>query len=347
MKFYLWNRNGVFYMKIMDGRKRISLKSLKTRDKTEAEQILEMTSKKYEIAIQKQDRIGQLLNSTGAGMTFKEMSDLYLEKHAKFKKSYTTYAQLAGHMCAYFGSYTLEQITPLMIEEYQNKRRQEVSNSTVNRHVDYLRWVYNKAVFWSKTKAENPAKHIKSLPESNVKNTFLEPDEIKALLENSPPHLKPIIIVGISTGIRSGNLFGLTWPQVDFNHDLIYLSETKSGKQKYARIGKFPKETLMELKKKAKSNDYVFTDEKGRRFKSVRRSLTTACKKAGIKRITLHDLRRTHASLLAMEGFGQYDLMQSMGISTSKALGHYVHLAPEYEKKTADSISKIVEEASK
>ena len=346
MKFCLYHReNGFYYIQGKKGSVRVMLKSLETKDKVKAQEMLERTRESYEAGKQQQDRVEQLVVAAGGAMKFKDMSDMYLETYSKHnKKSYIRDRQLARHVCAFLGDYILEEIKPLILENFKNKRKQEASSPReVNMELAYFSQVFNKAISWEKTKAVNPIRQIKKLPVDNIKDVFLEPKEIKPLLKNACSHLKPIIIAAISTGLRSENVLSLTWQQVDMEKNLIYIPKTKSSRDLHVRIGEYLKKTLQGLKKKEKS-DFVFTDEKGRRFKSVKRSLETACRKAGIqKHVTMHVFRKTHGSLLAMNGVGEYGVGKSLGISNPEVQKHYIFLSPDYNKKMAETISDIFE----
>lgn len=49
-------------------------------------------------------------------------------------------------------------------------------------------------------------------------------------------HLLPVVVLAITTGMRRGEILGLTWDCVDFEKQTILLRETKNGKQRTVSI---------------------------------------------------------------------------------------------------------------
>jgi integrase len=56
------------------------------------------------------------------------------------------------------------------------------------------------------------------------------------LLSCSAPHLKPIIITALNTGMRKGEILSLTWDDIDFENNFITVKHTVSKSKKTIRI---------------------------------------------------------------------------------------------------------------
>ena len=80
--------------------------------------------------------------------------------------------------------------------------------------------------------------HIPKLPEDNVREGFLDLDGYRRLLAELPTHLRPLFVVGYHTGVRSGELKKIQWPQVDWEANKIDSSEKSVGE---FRLGQFAK----------------------------------------------------------------------------------------------------------
>lgn len=167
-----------------------------------------------------------------------------------------------------------------------------------------LRHMLNKAVEWGMLGA-CPFEKGKRLmfKENNHRLRFLSEEEITRILDVCVPHLKPIVEVAIHTGMRREELLSLKWEQI--RNGLIYLTETKSGKARQIPINDQVARVFQKLRQKNHlKSSYVFCGANGKRLYQVRRSFTTACKKAGIEGFRFHDLRHTFASQLVMNGVG-------------------------------------------
>jgi integrase len=73
----------------------------------------------------------------------------------------------------------------------------------------------------------------------------------------------------------------------------------------------------------------VFVNYEGCRIGSIKRSFSTACRRAGISDFRIHDLRHTFASWLVTEGVPLLEVSRLLGHSTVKMTERYAHLAPD------------------
>lgn len=64
--------------------------------------------------------------------------------------------------------------------------------------------------------AHNPAQPIKTLKEQPTIPRALSDAEVLQLLDQLPDHARIVATVALDTGMRSSELFGLRWTDVDF-----------------------------------------------------------------------------------------------------------------------------------
>ena len=126
------------------------------------------------------------------------------------------------------------------------------------------------------------------------------------------PHLKPIVITALNTGMRRGEILSLKLEQIDLRHGYISLVDAKSGEGREVPINNTLKRLFEEMPHSIESV-YVFTDEKGNPYKSVNRSFNTALRKAEIYDFRFHDLRHTFASQLVMKGVDLTTVKELLG----------------------------------
>ncbi|OQX51659.1 MAG: hypothetical protein B5M53_10675 [Candidatus Cloacimonas sp. 4484_209] len=261
-------------------------------------------------------------------ITFMELAKIYIEYAKGNKKSWKRDITSLNKLLPYFGNMRLNDISPYKIEQYKLQRRDEVLPATVNRELACMKHMFNLAIKWGKTK-KNPVKEVTLFKEQNRRLKFLSEDEIHRLIANCSPQLKPLVITALSTGMRRGEIFKLKWKDIDFENNLITLSDTKSGYLREIKIDDDLKEYLLGLKSKAR-NEYVFLNRNGEPYRDVKTAFKTALRKAGIEGVTFHTLRHTFAAHHAMKGTPIPTLMKLMGHRTIAMTMRYSHLSPDH-----------------
>ena len=86
---------------------------------------------------------------------------------------------------------------------------------------------------WGLMLSSNPVDRVKMPPSSPSRNRRLEVGEFERLEEASKltknPHIWPVIVFAIETGMRRGEILGLQWEHVDLDRRIAYLPLTKNG----------------------------------------------------------------------------------------------------------------------
>lgn len=265
---------------------------------------------------------------------FNELADLYVENFGTQKAFPTSKRYLLAVVKSHFGEKKLSKITYLDLETYRNNRKatptmggKPRTDASVNREMALIGHMLNKAVEWGLLE-NSPFRKGKRLmfKENNQRLRFLADTEIDTLLDACSPHLRPIAEIALHTGMRRGEVLGLKWEQV--RNGFIYLKETKSGKSRQIPINDQAARVFRDLRKKNQlKSPYVFCDAKGNRFYEVKRSFTSACKKAGLEDFRFHDLRHTFASHLVMNGVGLKAVQELLGHADLTMTMRYAHLS--------------------
>ena len=102
-----------------------------------------------------------------------------------------------------------------------------IQPASVNRELDGLRTILNKAVEWGKL-LESPARNVKRLKVDNRRTRILTDDEQRAILGACPRKLRAIVLLALITGARIGELLALRW--ADCEDGFVPFWETKNGK---------------------------------------------------------------------------------------------------------------------
>lgn len=209
---------------------------------------------------------------------------------------------MLGHLERFFGSGNIAEINPLRVEAYQQHRIREVCPATVNRETALLKHMFNMAERWSLHQGTNPVRLVKFLPENNLQfQTVSEQDE-QRLLECCAPYLRELVLFGINTGLRPGDIYRLTWEEVDLEHKCLNIVMQKTRKRLEMPLNEMAF-AIIEARHAVKLGPQVFYNPAtGDRFKDLKTGFKNAVKAAGLSGITWRVLRHTFASRLMRSG---------------------------------------------
>lgn len=180
---------------------------------------------------------------------------------------------------------------------------------------------------------------------------FLTFDEAKTIVRAAKDdgEWAAMIVVGLKTGLRQGELLGLQWGDLDLKKGLLRVKRTvyrgrigppKGGKWRDVDLGD---DVIRVLKvHRHLRGEYVFSTMDGKRLTEgkCRKPLERICKRARLRHIGWHVLRHTFASHLAMNGVPLRTIQKLLGHSTIQMTERYAHLMPEATRdavKTLDS----------
>ncbi|MBA7652916.1 Tyrosine recombinase XerC [subsurface metagenome] len=301
------------------------------KDAEYAEQIYKVDSWRGELRVSK--------NKT----SLKKLCEQYLEyEEINGKKSLKRDVIIVNSFLNHFHYLNVTQIDPLKIEGYKKKRLEDgVKPSTVNRELACIKHMFNLAKKW-KIIHENPAGETKLLKEEKYKIRILEKVEADLLIRTAADYLKPILIVALNTGMRMGEILGLSWSDIDFVNYNMHVRNTKSGKDRT-----IPMNSLVAgaLKKQDMSHEFVFKSaiKKEACIKSVSRSFKTALRKSGIEKLRFHDLRHTAASWMVVNcGIDLVTVKEILGHSSIEMTMIYCHPSQESKRRAVEGLEKIL-----
>jgi len=202
-----------------------------------------------------------------------------------------------------------------------------------------LKHMFTKAVDWDMVEEETlkRVRKVKLLEENNRRLRYLSAEETQTLVEAFDPHLRPILVAALNTGMRKGEILSLKWDEnIDLRHGFILLDRTKNGQRREVPINATLRAALQSLTRRLDS-PYVFFDPlTGKRYRDVKRSFRSACRRAGIKDFRFHDCRHTFASQLVMAGADLVTVMELLGHKTLAMTLRYSHLAPTHKTRAVD-----------
>jgi integrase len=134
------------------------------------------------------------------------------------------------------GDYSLAEISPARLVECRDRLSRTRSNATVVRYMAALSHVLSVAVKEWNWLDDSPMRKVRKPKEPRGRVRFLSDDERQRLLEacqaSRNPYLYTVVVLALSTGARRGELFNLTWRDIDLQRGGITLHETKNGERR-------------------------------------------------------------------------------------------------------------------
>lgn len=90
--------------------------------------------------------------------------------------------------------------------------------------------LFNMAERWGQYQGTNPVRFVPFLPEDNLRFETLDEEQEKLLLVASPPYFREMIVFAINTGLRTSDILGLQWTEVDIDQKRLKKIVKKSEK---------------------------------------------------------------------------------------------------------------------
>lgn len=154
------------------------------------------------------------------------------------------------------------------------------------------------------------------------------------------------------TGARRGEIIALQCSDLEESTKKIYihasqrnvttgLQPTKTGETRRVQLDNGLYEQLLKLKNIYKTG-YLFGGTDPLRPTSIDRYFQSGIEKSGVKRIRLHDLRHSHATLLINNGVNIVAVSKRLGhADINQTLRTYTHLLEDTNEKMMEEIERL------
>jgi integrase len=296
-------------------------------------------------------------------MVFEKFVELYYEDIENRLKKTTMRTKkyiIDLKILPYFKDKRINDIKAADIRKWQNKLLNEGFSPTYLKTINnQLVAIINYAERYYDLK-NNPCKKAGTIGKSKAEEMlYWTKDEYLQFIEGVKD--KPMSYMAFQilywTGMRIGELLALTFTDIDFENRKIIISKTytrlegedmittpktpKSNRK--VSIPKFLAEELQEYTDKlygVMANERIFHCTSSYMNSEMKRGVTAT----GVKKIRLHDLRHSHASLLVEMGVAPLEMAKRLGhekIETT--LNTYSHLYPNKQALLADRLDSEFE----
>jgi integrase len=233
----------------------------------------------------------------------------YVEAEARFIGEYLPTIKLTSakrygvslkNLSETFGGKMLHEIGSGLLSEFETRRRGDgVRPGTIRRDLACLSSLMTAAIEWEWIDANPVPAYLKrrakrGLKEAPPRTRYLSEAEEAKLLPAASPDVARDIMLAIDTGLRQDELFSLTWGQVNFIRGVITTTtRTKNGRVRPVPMPARSAQILAQLPRGAPSDFVLINPDTGTRFTQHNKGLAAAIRRAGIPRLSWHDLRRT------------------------------------------------------
>ena len=301
--------------------------------------------------------------SANPDMTFQNLYELYMEDMTARLKQSTILTKkhiCETHILPFFGKKPINEIKASDVRRWQN----QLMNSPKGYSKTYLKTINNQLtcmINYTKRFYDlntNPCGQAGSIGQAKAEEMdYWTYDEYIAFREGITD--KPLSYICFQvlywTGMREGELLALTaadidlvTKQIDINktnqrlhgEDIITTPKTRKSKRKVP----IPDFLCQELQEYITSRYMLAPNE--RLFPITKSFLShemeRGCKKTGVKRIRIHDIRHSHASLLINQGCDALILADRLGHEkVSTTLNTYSHLFPHKQQELVSNLEQL------
>jgi integrase len=233
-----------------------------------------------------------------------------------------------------FASVPLPDVTPEMLANWRDARLRQVSPGTVLREMTFLRGVFERARLEWRWIAKNPLSDVKRPPEPPARKRLISDAERDAMLvaldytgavTTVHHEVAVALLLALETGMRAGEILGLTRNDVDLEARTASLPRTKNGDSRQVPLST----TAVALIRKMLGRRLTFVRvlrNDGRIFHIDGPTLDTlfrrAREQAGLEGFTFHDSRATAVTRLSKK-LDIHELARMIGHRDLNSLNAY------------------------
>ncbi len=291
-------------------------------------------------------------------MKFSEFLEIYYNDMSTRLREYTMRSKryiIDLKIIPYFGDKRVNDIKPADIRKWQNELiKQNYSPTYLKSINNQLNAIFNYAVKYYDLQS-NPCAKAGSIGKSKAEEmSFWTRQEfmnfINSIMDKRQSYVAFMVLYW--TGMRIGELLALTINDINFEEKTISITKsyqridkkdviTPPKTPKSKRIISIPDFLLEDIK------DYIDSlydlCDKDRLFPFTKYfmeyEMKRGIKNSGVKKIRIHDLRHSHASLLVEMGFSPLEIAKRLGHEkVETTLNTYSHLYPDKQCILAEKL---------
>jgi len=277
-------------------------------------------------------------------MTIGEFLPLYEQNHVINIKSWRETSRRLHRHIAPLGSIQFGDLKRMQVITWHQEIGRTRGHNAANLALQQLHSMYVKAVDWEVYDGRNPADRIKKFPKYS-RARFVQSNELPYLLSSFSEELaqgQAFFLLLLFTGCRVGEAQSMKWADLDLERALWHKPTTKTGVPHTIPLPKVIVERILGL---PRVNEWVFVSRPNHNngWRSSRWCRTSIShmwyrirKRAGLPDLRIHDLRRTCASWLAINGENLPVIQQTLNHASLQSTQIYARLSVAPVRRALD-----------
>jgi len=277
-------------------------------------------------------------------MTFQEVAAKFLlvqKPLLRSKKEFERQTSILDlHLKPFFEG-ELADLSRERVEKYISERSEKVAPATVRKEVGVLKHLLRHATEHGFVLA-NAASHVRLPKPPAGRLRYLQPGELRGVLERLSPEIRAVAQLLVATGMRRGEALGLRWLDVDLMNRCINLPQTKNGEGRTVYMNELAMDVFRSLWPNTDTvpEEPVFgldvTPEE------VSMAFIRACRDSGISDFHLHDLRRTFGSMLRQQGVPLDLIAKQLGHKDLRQTAIYARIATIQVRDAVNCLDSVL-----
>ncbi len=260
----------------------------------------------------------------------------------------------------------ISRVTGTDITAFRNHRAASAAPKTVNHEVKVLRMVFRSARK-DEVLADNPAEFVETVRDKGSRGARrpFSVEEIQSVLAVSSREWRSLVIFGLYTGQRLGDLATLKWSSIELDQGVIRFTTQKTQKNMVIPISPPLARHIRAWRSTADHSGQVHplasaVVERTKKTGPLSNQFSDILAKAGLRKkkphrksgegrgaardesgLSFHSLRHTAVSLMKAAGIPQAAVMEIIGHDSEQMSQHYTHVGQESLQKAADSLPDV------